>query len=95
MRKEIEANPKKSTQAISLSETEKLMISVLTALGVDACAGNIRLAMEKRCGRSVSLGEIYLILDKLEAKGCVKSFRKPNNSEGGGPARRYYAIVEA
>ena len=45
-----------------------------------------------RAGRS--LGTIYLILDKLEAKGCVRSFWKPDTSAGGGLAKRHFTIQD-
>lgn len=95
MRKDTQASQKESDQAIPaipLSESEKLMMSVLTDLGADAYAATIRQAMEKRTGRSVSLGAIYLVLDRLEAKGCVSSFWKPDPSAGGGLAKRHFTI---
>lgn len=95
MPKDKEATRKESDQAIPaipLSESEKLMMSVLTDLGADAYAATIRQAMEKRTGRSVSLGAIYLVLDRLEAKGCVSSFWKPDTSAGGGLAKRHFTI---
>ncbi len=94
MLKDTQATRKESDQTIPLSESEKLMMSVLTDLGADAYAAAIRQAMEKRMGRSVSLGTIYLILDKLEAKGCVSSFWKPDTSAGGGLAKRHFAIQD-
>ena len=92
MLKDTQATRKESDQAMPLSESEKLMMAVLTDLGADAYAATIRQAMEKRTGRSVSLGAIYLVLDRLDAKGCVSSFWKPDTSADGGLAKRHFAI---
>jgi PadR family transcriptional regulator PadR len=92
MPKDKEAPLKESDQAIPLSESEKLMMSVLTDLGADAYASTIRQEIEKRTGRSVSLGTIYLILDKLEVKGYVNSLWKPATSTAGEQAKRHFTI---
>lgn len=83
-----------SDQAIPLNESEKLLMAVLTGLGAEASGATIRQAIERRQGKSVSLGTIYLLLDRLEAKGCVRSFWQPDTSEERGLATRYFSIIQ-
>lgn len=94
MRNDQEASRKANDQTMPLNESEKLLMAVLTGLEAEASGATIRQAIEKRVGRSVSLGTIYLLLDRLEAKGCVRSFWQPDTSEEGGLAMRYFSIIQ-
>jgi DNA-binding PadR family transcriptional regulator len=70
------------------------MLAVLR-LGEDAYGGSIRDELERRGGRSVALGTVYVTLRRLESKGFVRSWLGEPTGERGGKAKRYYAIEPA
>ena len=45
--------------------------------------------------RPVARGALYTGLDRLEAKGCLKSRMGEATEERGGKARRYYSVTAA
>ena len=60
-----------------------------------AYAVPIRELIEARTGRPVARGALYTGLDRLEAKGCLKSRMGDATDERGGKARRYYTVSAA
>ena len=59
----------------------------------DAYAVPVRELIEQRTGRPVARGALYTGLDRLEAKGCLKSRMGDPSEERGGKARRYYTVT--
>jgi PadR family transcriptional regulator PadR len=75
-----------------LGQLEQLTMLAVLQLGEDAYGGNVREELERRGGRSLSLGTVYVTLRRLEQKGLVRSWLGEPTAERGGKAKRYYAI---
>lgn len=59
----------------------------------DAYAVPIRTVLEVRAGRPVTRGALYTALERLEAKGCLRSRMGDPTAERGGKARRYFTVT--
>jgi DNA-binding PadR family transcriptional regulator len=59
----------------------------------EAYAVPIRALLEDRTGRPVARGALYTALERLEAKGCVKSRMADPMDERGGKPRRYFTVT--
>lgn len=59
----------------------------------DAYAVPIRTLLEERTGRPIARGALYTALERLEAKGCLRSRMADPTEERGGRARRYFAVT--
>jgi DNA-binding PadR family transcriptional regulator len=59
----------------------------------DAYAVPIRALIEERTGRPVARGALYTALERLEAKGCLKSRMGDPSDDRGGKPRRYFAVT--
>ena len=71
-----------------LGEFEYLLLSAATRLGDDAYGAAIRLDIENGSGRRCSIGALYTTLDRLEAKGLIKTWMgDPTPQRGGRPKR--------
>src|SRR5438067_2799089 len=71
-----------------LGEFEYLMITAASRLGEDAYGMAIRHEIEEATGRHCSMGALYTTLDRLEAKGLVKTWMgDPTPQRGGRPKR--------
>ena len=80
---------------IYLGEFEYTVLLTVLHLDEGAYAVPIRELIEQRTGRPVARGALYTGLDRLEAKGCLKSRMGDPSDERGGKARRYYAVTAA
>jgi DNA-binding PadR family transcriptional regulator len=80
---------------IYLGEFEYAVLLAILHLDEDAYAVPIRELIEQRTTRPVARGALYTGLDRLEAKGCLKSRMGDSSEERGGKARRYYTVTAA
>jgi DNA-binding PadR family transcriptional regulator len=80
---------------IYLGEFEYTVLLAILHLQEDAYAVPIREVIEERTGRPVARGALYTGLDRLEAKGCLKSRMGDATEERGGKAKRYYTVTPA
>jgi DNA-binding PadR family transcriptional regulator len=80
---------------IYLGEFEFAVLLAVLHLDEDAYAVPIRELIEERTGRPVARGALYTGLDRLEAKGCLRSRMGDPTEERGGKARRYYSMTPA
>ncbi|MBY0494177.1 MAG: PadR family transcriptional regulator [Cyanobacteria bacterium] len=78
---------------IYLGEFEYAVLLAILHLDEDAYAVPIRELIEQRTSRPVARGALYTGLDRLEAKGCLKSRMGDPTEERGGKARRYYSVT--
>lgn len=70
------------------------LVVLLAMLRVDEAYGAaIRAEVETRTGRAISPGAIYPTLDRLEAKGLVRSWAGDPVAEPGGRSRRLFALT--
>jgi PadR family transcriptional regulator PadR len=80
---------------IYLGEFEYAVLLAILHLDEGAYAVPVREVIEQRTGRPVARGALYTGLDRLEAKGCLKSRMGDPSEERGGKARRYYTVTAA
>jgi PadR family transcriptional regulator len=73
-----------------LGELEHIVLLAVLRLGEDAYGVPIRLEIEQRTARSLTVGALYRTLDRLEAKGYVTSWFGDPTPERGGRAKRYF-----
>jgi PadR family transcriptional regulator, regulatory protein PadR len=79
----------------SLGDFEQLLLLAILRRGDDAYGITIRDEIDKRAGRSASLGAIYTALDRLEQKKFVSSWTGGATPERGGRAKRFYRVAAA
>jgi PadR family transcriptional regulator PadR len=82
----------------SLGQFEQLVLTAILALREDAYGVTIHAKVaELARPRAVSLGAVYITLDRMEDKGFVSSWLTDPTPERGGRAKRCYrleAVVE-
>jgi PadR family transcriptional regulator, regulatory protein PadR len=66
---------------------EQILIAVLRTHG-DAYGMHVRREIEQVTGRDLAIGAVYATLDRLEAKGLLRSSR----AVGDGSSRRVFAL---
>jgi PadR family transcriptional regulator PadR len=76
-----------------LGEFEYLLLSATARLGEDAYGAAIRLDIENATGRRCSLGALYTTLDRLEAKGLIKTWMGEATPQRGGRSKRMVHIT--
>src|ERR1039457_6418526 len=75
-----------------LGEFEHIVVLALLRLGDRAYGVTVRQEIEARIRREVSIGAIYATLDRLEAKGYVKSQLGDPTPERGGRSKRFFRV---
>jgi PadR family transcriptional regulator, regulatory protein PadR len=71
-----------------LGEFEYLLLTAAARLGEQAYGVAMRQEVEEATGRDCSIGALYTTLDRLEAKGFVKTWMgDPTPQRGGRPKR--------
>src|ERR671911_3139272 len=78
-----------------LGEFEQIVLLAVLRLGDDAYGVPIRSEIERRTGRSLTVGALYRTLDRLEHKGFVKSWFTDPTPERGGRSKRYFNVRPA
>jgi PadR family transcriptional regulator PadR len=76
----------------SLGELELLILLALIRLAPKAYGVPIAREIEATAKRAVALSSLYAALERLEAKGLVKSELGEATQERGGRAKRYFQI---
>ena len=76
-------------------EFELLVLLAVLQAGDDAYAVSVRKEIERRTGRDVSRGAVYVTLDRLEKKGYLRTWLGDPTPERGGKAKRFYAVKRA
>ena len=79
----------------SLGEFEHLTLLAVLRLGDDAYGMRVRREISGRTGRDVAIGAVYATLDRLEAKGLLKSAIGEPTAERGGRAKRSFRLTVA
>ena len=75
-----------------LGSLEYIVLLALVRLEDNAYGMTVRREIEDRTGRSISIGAIYATLERLQAKGYVRSFVGEPTAERGGRAKRLFRI---
>jgi PadR family transcriptional regulator, regulatory protein PadR len=76
-----------------LGEFEHIVVLALLRLDDRAYGVTVRQEIERRTRREVSVGAVYATLDRLEAKGYVKSYRGDPTPERGGRSKRFFRVT--
>jgi PadR family transcriptional regulator, regulatory protein PadR len=75
-----------------LGELEMLILLAILRLDLHAYGTSIRHELEERTERSLSIGALYLTLDRLEQKGFISSELGAATPERGGRAKRFFTL---
>jgi PadR family transcriptional regulator, regulatory protein PadR len=75
-----------------LGEFEQIVLLAILRLGREAYGVPIRLDIEQRTGRAVTVGALYRTLDRLEDKGYISSAFSDPTPERGGRSKRYFTV---
>jgi DNA-binding PadR family transcriptional regulator len=76
-----------------LGEFEHIVLLAVLRLDDQAYGVTVRREIESRTLREVSIGAIYATLDRLEAKGYVKSRAGDPTPERGGRSKRFFSVT--
>jgi PadR family transcriptional regulator, regulatory protein PadR len=76
-----------------LGEFEYLLITAAAGLGDDAYGAAIRAEIAATTGRSCSIGALYTTIDRLEAKGLLKTWMGEATPQRGGRAKRMVRVT--
>jgi PadR family transcriptional regulator PadR len=76
-----------------LGEFEYLVLSAAARLDAGAYGAAIRLDIEQSTGRRCSIGALYTTLDRLEAKGLLKTWMGDATPQRGGRPKRMVRVT--
>jgi len=80
---------------IYLGELEQILLLAVLRVGEEAYAIPILKQIEAQTGRKVARGALYTALERLEAKGCLRSRMGDPTDDRGGKPRRYFTVTAA
>jgi|ERR1700678_14945 PadR family transcriptional regulator PadR len=78
-----------------LGEFEYVLITAAAGLGDTAYGANIREEIEGATRKSCAIGAIYTTIDRLEAKGLVRTWMGEATPQRGGRAKRMVRVTPA
>ena len=78
-----------------LGEFELLVMLAVMRLDDEAHAAEVRNEIEARSGRQASRGTVYITLDRLIRKGCLRERAVPGGHERGGRLKRLFIPTAA
>ena len=81
-----------TSDAAPLGTFEEQVLLAVIRTTPDAYGMNVRRELEKVTGRDVTIGSVYVTLDRLESKGLVDSARA---ARGEAASRRVFAVTPA
>jgi PadR family transcriptional regulator, regulatory protein PadR len=76
-----------------LGEFEYLIITAAAYLGENAYSAAIRDEIESATGRKCSIGALYTTVDRLEAKGLVRTWMGEATPQRGGRSKRMIQVT--
>ena len=79
----------------SLAEFELRVLLTVLRCAEQAFAVAVHAELEHRTRRRVSLGGVYVTLERLERKGLLRSALGEPTPERGGRAKRFYRLTRA
>lgn len=80
---------------LQLGEFEQIVLMAVVRLESDAYGATIKRDIEARAGRRLSISAVYTTLERLEDKGCVRSWIGEPTAERGGRRRKYFELKPA
>jgi len=79
---------------VRLGEFEELILISVAALENEAYTVSIQEFIEERTGRNAPVGSVYIALERLQSKDCVRSKLGDPSPHRGGKRKKYYRITE-
>lgn len=76
-----------------LREFEEIVLLIIVVLQKNAYCVSIKVEIESRLNRNVSMGALHTALLRLEGKGYIISFSGDKAEERAGRPRRYFQIT--
>lgn len=83
------------SKASVLGDFEQLVLLGVLRLDDEAYGAAIRQEVHARSGRDVSINAVYTTLERLEAKGLLRSWVGEPTPQRGGRRRKFYALRPA
>lgn len=78
-----------------LGDLEEIVLLALARCEPQAYGMRVRQEIEDQTGRSVAIGAVYAVLERLEDKGLICRAETPDGSTRDPRARRFFAITRA
>lgn len=78
----------------NLSELEQMVLWTVLRQAGEGYGVSIAEEIEERAGRSLSLGSLYALLDRLHGAGLLSARQGEPTAERGGRAKRHFAVTE-
>ena len=76
-----------------ISRQEELILLTVWKLKGNAYGITIREHLRKITGKKMSIGAVYVPLDRLSHKGYLKAYQGAPTPERGGMSKRYYEVT--
>ena len=76
-----------------LTRMEEILLLTIHQLGTEAYGVAIKNKVEELLGKSVSVGAIYVPLDRLAKRGLLKTWQGDPAPERGGRRKKYYKLT--
>jgi DNA-binding PadR family transcriptional regulator len=84
-----------SKDPVCLGELEQLLLLAILQCGDGAYTVPIRELLARRSGRKLTRGALFTSLDRLEAKGLLRSWMGEPLAIRGGRSRRYFEVTRS
>ena len=78
-----------------LTRMEEILLLTVHRLGAEAYGVTIRAAVEELLGKSVSVGAVYVPLDRLAEHGYLETSQSDPTPERGGRRKKYFKLTQA
>jgi DNA-binding PadR family transcriptional regulator len=78
-----------------LTRMEEILLLTIHQLGTEAYGVTIKSKVEETLEKSVSVGAIYVPLDRLAKRGLLKTWQGDPSPERGGRSKKYYKLTQA
>lgn len=76
-----------------LTRQEEIILLTVHQLGSDAYGVSIKRRLEEILGKSVSVGAVYVPLERLEKRGLLITRQGDPSPERGGRSKKYYTVT--
>ena len=77
-----------------LTRMEEILLLTVHRLGPEAYGVTIRAAVEELLGKSVSVGAVYVPLDRLAERGDLEISYSDPTPERGGRRKKYFKLTQ-
>lgn len=78
-----------------LTRMEEILLLTIHQLGTEAYGVTIKSKVEETLEKSVSVGAIYVPLDRLAKRGLLKTRQGDPSPERGGRSKKYYKLTQS